>query len=134
MFEGFTDEARRVVVVAQQEARDLHHPFVGTEHLLLGLLHEHDAIAEQVLERLGVPLEAVRGEVAERVGHWAGATKDLPPFTPRAKKVLDVASRIGHGETGTQHLWAGINFEREGVAAEVLTGLGVSLDWVRAIT
>lgn len=123
MFEGFTDEARQVVVVAQQEARDLHHPFVGTEHLLLGLLHEHDAIAEQVLEKLGVPLEAVRREVTERVGHWAGATKGSPPFTPRAKKVLGLASQIGHGETGTQHLWAGINFEREGVAAEVLTDL-----------
>ena len=133
MFEGFTDEARRVVVVAQQEARDLHHPFVGTEHLLLGLLHEHDAIAEQVLEKLGVPLEAVRREVAERVGHWAGATKGSPPFTPRAKNVLGLASQIGHGETGTQHLWAGINPEREGVAAEVLTDLGVSLDSVRAI-
>ncbi|MGA3353643.1 MAG: Clp protease N-terminal domain-containing protein [Acidimicrobiales bacterium] len=133
MFEGFTDEARRVVVAAQQEARDLHHPFVGTEHLLLGLLHEHDPIAEQVLERLGVPLEAVRREAAERVGHWSGATKDSLPFTPRAKKVLGLASRIGHGETSTQHLWAGINFEREGVAAEVLSDLGVSLDWVQAI-
>ncbi|MGA3216754.1 MAG: Clp protease N-terminal domain-containing protein [Acidimicrobiales bacterium] len=133
MFEGFTNEARRVVVAARNEARDLHHPFVGTEHLLLGLLCERDAIAEQVLERLGVPPEVVRHEIAERVGHWDGATKESLPFTPRAKKVLDVASRIGHGETDTHHLWAGIDLEREGVAAEVLADLGVSLDSLRAI-
>jgi hypothetical protein len=133
VFEDFSDEALRVVVVARKEARDLHHPFVGTEHLLLGLLYEHDAIAEQVLEKLGVPPEVVRREVAERVGHWDGATKDSLPFTPRAKKVLGMASRIGHGETGTHHLWAGIDLEREGVAAEVLTDLGVSLDSLRAI-
>lgn len=133
MFEGFTNEARRVVEVAQEEARDLHHPFVGTEHLLLGLLREQDAIAERVLERLRVPLETVRREVAERVGDWGMAPAGLAPFTPRAKKVLKTARVVGHGVTGTEHLWVGIDVEREGVAAEVLTDLGISLGAVRAI-
>jgi hypothetical protein len=119
--------------VARKEAHYLHHPFVGTEHLLLGLLQEHDAIAEQVLETLGVSPEVVRREVADRVGHWDAATKDSLPFTPRAKKVLGMASRIGHGETGTQHLWAAIDLEPEGVAAEVLTDLGISLGSLRAM-
>jgi hypothetical protein len=133
MFDGFKDEARRVVVVARKGARDLHHPFVGTEHLLLALLSEDDAIAKEVLAKLGVPLETVRNEVAERVGHWDGATKDSPPFTPRAKKVLKTATTVGHGSTGTEHIWVGLDLEREGVAAEVLADLGVSLDSVRAI-
>ena len=131
VFEGFTDQARRVLTLAQEEARELHHPFIGTEHLLLGLLREHDGIAAQVLGEMSVPLEAVRYEVAERVGHWASAPNGSPPYTPRAKKVLDLsgheAKQLGHSYIGTEHLMLGIVGEGEGIASEILTDLGVEL-------
>jgi ATP-dependent Clp protease ATP-binding subunit ClpC len=136
VFERFTDRARRVVVRAQEEARTLNHDFIGTEHILLGLIHEGQGVAAKALESLGISLEDVRqrvedivppGQVEVRTGHI--------PFTPRAKKVLELslseAKLLGHRYIGTEHILLGLLREGEGVAAQVLTALGADLDGAR---
>ena len=137
MFERFTDRARRVLVLAQEEARLLNHRFIGTEHILLGLIHEGDGIAAQALESLGISLEAVRDRVEEAVGPaGSAAPTGSPPFTPRAKKVLELSLRealqLGHNYIGTEHILLGLVREGEGVAAQVLVSLGADLLRVRA--
>jgi ATP-dependent Clp protease ATP-binding subunit ClpC len=135
VFERFTDRARRVLVLAQEEARLLGHDFIGTEHVLLGLIHEHDGIAAHVLGDLGITLDGTRRKVEERIGLTAGAPTGGPPFTPRAKKVLELSLRealqLGHNYIGTEHMLLGIVREGEGVAAQILVGLGADLPTVR---
>ena len=136
MFERFTDRARRVVVLAQEEARLLNHNYIGTEHLLLGLMHEGDGVAAQVLEGLGVGLEPVRDHVGEMIGTGERTAKEGHiPFTPRAKKVLELSLReaidLGHNYIGTEHLLLGLMHEGDGVAAQVLERLDVKSDKVR---
>lgn len=135
MFERFTDRARRVVVLAQEEARMLSHNYIGTEHILLGLIHEGDGIAAKALESLGVSLEAVRAQVEEIIGQGQQAPSGHIPFTPRAKKVLELSLRealqLGHSYIGTEHILLGLIREGEGVAAQVLQKLGADLNRVR---
>jgi ATP-dependent Clp protease ATP-binding subunit ClpC len=135
MFERFTDRARRVLVLAQEEARLLEHNFIGTEHILLGLVHEGESVAAQALQALGISLAAVREKVAETIGPATGAPAAAPPFTPRAKKVLELSLRealqLGHNHIGTEHLLLGLVCEGEGVAAQVLIELSGSLSQVR---
>ncbi len=135
MFERFTDRARRVLVLAQEEARLLNHNFIGTEHILLGLIHEGEGVAAKALESLGVTLEAVREKVEETIGPAGSATTGSPPFTPRAKKVLELSLRealqLGHNYIGTEHMLLGLVREGEGVAAQVLVSLGADLSRVR---
>jgi len=146
MFERFTDRARRVVVLAQEESRMLNHNYIGTEHILLGLIHEGEGIAAQALESLGISLEAVRRQVVDRVGEGKEAPTGHIPFTSRAKKVLELSLRealqLGHNYIGTEHLLLGLiregdgvalglASEHEGVAAQVLQQLGADLNRVR---
>jgi ATP-dependent Clp protease ATP-binding subunit ClpC len=135
MFERFTDRARQVVVLAQEEARNLHHDYIGTEHLLLGLLHEGHGIAAQALTALGMDQEAVRQRVIGIVGRGDQNPSGHIPFTPRAKKVLQLALRealqFGHNYIGTEHILLGLVREGDGVAAQVLTGMGAELGRVR---
>ena len=135
MFERFTDRARRVLVLAQEEARLLNHSFIGTEHILLGLIHEGEGVGAKALESLGISLEAVRAKVAETIGPAGSGPKGSPPFTPRAKKVLELALRealqLGHNYIGTEHMLLGLVREGEGVAAQVLVSLGADLTRVR---
>ncbi len=135
MFERFTDRARRVVVLAQEEARDLDHNYIGTEHLLLGLCHEGAGVAVHALEALGVSLLAVREQVEEIVGRGGQQPSGHIPFTPRAKKVLELSLResqqLGHEYIGTEHLLLGLIREGQGVAARVLGNLGVDLSRAR---
>src|SRR5437870_3160636 len=135
MFERFTDRARRVVVLAQEEARMLNHNYIGTEHLLLGLIHEGEGVAAKALESMGISLEAVRQQVEEIIGQGQAAPTGHIPFTPRAKKVLELSLReglqLGHNYIGTEHILLGIVREGEGVAAVVLQDLGVTLEAVR---
>jgi ATP-dependent Clp protease ATP-binding subunit ClpC len=135
MFERFTDRARRVVVLAQEEARLLDHHYIGTEHLLLGLIQEHEGIAAKALESLGISLDGVRREVEEVIGRGEGAPTSHIPFTPRAKKVLEMSLRealqLGHNYIGTEHILLGLIREGEGVAAQVLQKLGADLKRVR---
>jgi ATP-dependent Clp protease ATP-binding subunit ClpA len=135
VFERFTDRARRVVVLAQEEARLLNHDFIGTEHLLLGLIDEGEGVAAQALGALGVRLDAVRAKVEEVVGQGESTPSGHIPFTPRAKKVLELSLRealqFGHKYIGTEHLLLGLLREGEGVAATVLVGLGADLESVR---
>jgi ATP-dependent Clp protease ATP-binding subunit ClpA len=135
VFERFTDRARRAVVLAQEEARLLNHNYVGTEHLLLGLIHEGEGVAAKALESLGISLQAVRREVEEIIGQGQSAPTGHIPFTPRAKKVLELslreAKQLGHNYIGTEHILLGLIREGEGVAAQVLVKLGASLDRVR---
>jgi Clp amino terminal domain, pathogenicity island component len=135
MFERFTDRARRVIVLAQEEARGLNHNFIGTEHLLLGLIHEGEGVAPMALESLGVPLEAVRARVEEVIGRGERAPGEQIPFTPRAKKVLELSLRealaLSHNYIGTEHILLGLVREGEGIAAQVLTELGVHHDELR---
>src|SRR5439155_5251739 len=135
MFERFTDRARRVVVFAQEEARMLDHNYIGTEHILLGLIHEGEGVAAKVMEALDVSLEAVRVEVERNIGRGEGVPGGNIPFTPRAKKVLEFSLRealqLGHNYIGTEHILLGLIREGEGVAAQVLQKLGASLDVVR---
>jgi ATP-dependent Clp protease ATP-binding subunit ClpC len=135
MFERFTDRARRVMDLAQEEARMFSHNYIGTEHLLLGLIHEGEGVAAQALESLGISLEAVRQRVEEIIGLGQQAPSGRIPFTPRAKKVLELARReafqLGHRYIGTEHLLLGMIREGEGVAAQVLAGLGADLNGVR---
>jgi len=135
MFMQFTDRARRVVVLAENEARGLGHGFTGTEHLLLGLLAEGEGVAALVLEPLGISLEEARGRVEEIAGRGQGAPAGHIPFTPRAKKVLELAlqeaAQLGHSYIGTEHLLLALLAEGEGVAAQVLASLGVGYDQAR---
>jgi ATP-dependent Clp protease ATP-binding subunit ClpC len=135
VFERFTDRARRVLVLAQEEARLLNHSFIGTEHILLGLIHEGEGVAAKALEQLGVSLEAVREKVEETIGLSGTAPTGSPPFTPRAKKVLELSLRealqLGHNYIGTEHMLLGLVREGEGVAAQVLISLGADLAKVR---
>src|SRR6201994_3967531 len=135
MFERFTDRARRVLVLAQEEARLLNHNFIGTEHILLGLIHEGEGVAAKALESLGISLEAVREKVEETIGPAGSAPTGSPPFTPRAKKVLELSLRealqLGHNYIGTEHMLLGLVREGEGVAAQVLQSLGADLPRVR---
>jgi len=135
MFERFTDRARRVVVLAQEEARLLNHNYIGTEHILLGLIHEGEGVAAQVLVRMDISLKTVRDEVEEIVGAGGRAPSGHIPFTPRAKKVLEMSLRealqLGHNYIGTEHILLGLIREGEGVAAQVLTKLGADLSRVR---
>src|SRR5438309_2819729 len=135
MFERFTDRARRVLVLAQEEARLLNHNFIGTEHILLGLIHEGEGVAAKALEQLGISLEAVREKVEETIGPAGSSSTGSPPFTPRAKKVLELSLRealqLGHNYIGTEHMLLGLVREGEGVAAQVLQNLGADLSRVR---
>ncbi|MDP9867341.1 ATP-dependent Clp protease ATP-binding subunit ClpC [Streptosporangium brasiliense] len=135
MFERFTDRARRVVVLAQEEARRLGHDHIGTEHILLGLLGE-DGAADRALRAVGISREQVRDEIEEIIGRGADAPPGHIPFTPRAKKVLELSLRealdLHHGHIGTEHILLGLIREGEGVAAQVLTGRGARLEAVRA--
>jgi ATP-dependent Clp protease ATP-binding subunit ClpC len=136
MFERFTDRARRVVVLAQEAARTLNHSYIGTEHILLGLLSEDEGVAASALRSLGVSLEAVRVQVEEVIGIGAHAPTAHIPFTPSAKRVLELALRealrLGHNHIGTEHVLLGLVREGEGVAAQVLVRLGVTPNAVRA--
>ena len=135
MFERFTDRARRVVVLAQEEARMLNHNYIGTEHILLGLIHEGEGVAAKALESLGISLEGVRSQVEEIIGQGQSAPSGHIPFTPRAKKVLELSLRealqLGHNYIGTEHILLGLIREGEGVAAQVLVKLGADLNRVR---
>ncbi|NLG66750.1 MAG: AAA family ATPase, partial [Actinobacteria bacterium] len=135
MFERFTERARQVVVLAQEEARDLKHNYIGTEHLLLGLLREGDGVAARVLSALDVSLEDVRGTIMRIVGEGEHESQGQIPFTPRAKKVLELALRealsLGHNYIGTEHILLGLVRESEGVAARVLADLEADADRIR---
>src|SRR6187399_662525 len=135
MFERFTDRARRVVVLAQEEARMLNHNYIGTEHILLGLIHEGEGVAAKSLESMGISLEAVRQQVEEIIGQGQQSPSGHIPFTPRAKKVLELSLRealqLGHNYIGTEHILLGLIREGEGVAAQVLVKLGADLNRVR---
>ena len=135
MFERFTDRARRVVVLAQEEARLLNHNYIGTEHILLGLLNEGEGIAAQALESLDINLASVRDEVVKIIGQGQQSPSGHIPFTPRAKKVLELSLRealqLGHNYIGTEHILLGLIREGEGVAAQVLQQLGAELQKVR---
>jgi ATP-dependent Clp protease ATP-binding subunit ClpC len=135
LFERFTDRARRVVVLAQEEARLLNHNYIGTEHILLGLIHEGEGVAAKALESLGISLEAVRSQVEEIIGQGGSSPSGHIPFTPRAKKVLELSLRealqLGHNYIGTEHILLGLIREGEGVAAQVLVKLGADLSRVR---
>jgi ATP-dependent Clp protease ATP-binding subunit ClpC len=136
MFERFTDGARRVVLLAQEEARMLDHNYIGSEHILLGLIREGEGVAAKALASLGIPLEGVRQQVEEITGRGqqAPSGKDLP-FTGRTKKVLELTLRealqLGHNYVGTEHILLGLIREGEGVAAEVLVKPGADLNRVR---
>ncbi|USQ76732.1 ATP-dependent Clp protease ATP-binding subunit [Ornithinimicrobium cryptoxanthini] len=135
MFERFTDRARRVVVLAQEEARMLNHNYIGTEHILLGLIHEGEGVAAKALETLDISLDAVREQVQEIIGQGQQSPTGHIPFTPRAKKVLELSLReglqLGHNYIGTEHILLGLIREGEGVAAQVLIKLGADLNRVR---
>ena len=136
MFERFTDRARRVVVLAQEEARTLNHDYIGTEHLLLGLIHEGQGVAAKALESLGISDEAVTQRTDEIVGRGTKpARSGHIPFTARAKKSLELSLRealqLGHNYIGTEHILLGLIREGEGPGAQVLTGLNADLDTVR---
>ena len=135
MFERFTDRARRVVVLAQEEAKMLNHNYIGTEHILLGLIHEGEGVAAKALESLGISLDAVREQVQDIIGQGQQQPTGHIPFTPRAKKVLELSLRealqLGHSYIGTEHILLGLIREGEGVAAQVLVKLGADLNRVR---
>ena len=135
MFERFTDNARRTVVLAQEEARGLNHPYIGTEHLLLGLLANEGSAAAEIFAALGVGLSEARRDVIEIVGEGQGSPTGHIPFTPRAKKVLELSLReaigLGHDHIGSEHILLGLEREVEGIAAQVLQRHGVVLDIAR---
>jgi ATP-dependent Clp protease ATP-binding subunit ClpA len=135
VFERFTERARQVVVLAQAEARALKHGYIGTEHLLLGLLREEEGLASRVLESLDITVEAVRGQVARVVGQGNEVTSGQIPFTPRAKKVLELALRealsLGHNYIGTEHILLGLVRENEGVAARILLDFDADSEKIR---
>ena len=135
MFERFTDRARRVVVLAQEEARMLNHNYIGTEHILLGLIHEGEGVAAKALEAVDISLDGIRKQVTEQIGEGQQAPGGHIPFTPRAKKVLELSLRealqLGHNYIGTEHILLGLIREGEGVAAQVLTKMGADLNKLR---
>ena len=135
MFERFTDRARRVVVLAQEEARMLNHNYIGTERILLGLIHEGEGVAAKALESLGISLQAVRQQVEEIIGQGQQIPSGHIPFTPRAKKVLELSRRealeLGRNYLDPEHILLGLIREGEGVAAQVLVKLGADLNRVR---
>jgi len=135
MFERFTERARQVVVLAQDEARIVRHNYIGTEHLLLGLLREDEGLAGRVLVDLGVSLEDVRAQVARIIGAGDEAATGQIPFTPRAKKVLELSLReamaLGHNYIATEHILLGLLRENEGVAVRILLDLGVDAEKIR---
>ena len=135
MFEHFTDRARRALLMAQEEARLLNHNFIGTEHMLVGLIHEGEGVAAKALGSIGISLEAVREKVEQRRGPAGMSTSASAPFTPRAKKVLDLSLRealqLGHSYIGTEHILLGLIREGEGAGAQVLVSLGADLSQVR---
>src|SRR6267378_6104772 len=135
MFERFTDRARRAVELAQEEARRLNHNYIGTEHILLGLIREGEGVAAKALESLGISLEAVRQQVEKIIGRGQQAPSGHIPFTPRAKKVLELSLReaeaLGHNYIGTEHILLGLIREGSGVAAQVLVKLGADLNRAR---
>jgi len=135
MFERFTDRARRVVVLAQEEARMLDHNYIGTEHMLLGLIHEGEGVAAKALRALDVDLDTLRREVEALVGRGQQPQRGHIPFTPQAKKALELALResvqLGHDYIGTEHLLLGLVREGEGPAAQVLEQRGIELNTVR---
>ena len=130
MYERFTDQARRAVVQAQEEARMLNHDSIGTEHILLGLIHERDGVAAQALESLGISLDVVRQQIEEIIGRGQQAPPEHIPFTPRSKKVLELSLRealqLSHDYIGTEHILLGLIHEGQGVAARTLETLGNS--------
>lgn len=136
MFERFTDRARRVVVLAQEESRLLNHSYIGTEHIRLGLIHERQGVAAQALAALGISLESVRTKVEEIIGAGVSPPAGHIPFTPRAKKVLELslreATQLGHNYIGTEHILLGLIREGEGVGAQALVKLGADLERARA--
>jgi ATP-dependent Clp protease ATP-binding subunit ClpA len=135
MFERFTDRARRVMLLAEEEARRLNHDHVGTEHILLGLVLEGEGVAARALESLGISLQAVREEVEESIGRGQQAPPGRIPYTPRAKKTLELSLRealhLGHHYIGTEHILLGVIREGEGPAAQALVNLGGDLNRVR---
>jgi ATP-dependent Clp protease ATP-binding subunit ClpC len=135
VFERFTDRARRVVVLAQEEARILNHNYIGTEHLLLGILHEEDGIGARALTAVGISLPRARAEVEELIGHGKSSPTGHIPFTPRSKKVLELSLRealkLNHNHVGSEHLLLGLLSEGEGVGAQALVKLGAPLPAVR---
>jgi ATP-dependent Clp protease ATP-binding subunit ClpC len=135
VFERFTERARQVVVLAQDEARALKHNYIGTEHILLGLLREEEGLAARVLESLDITVEEVRGHVVQIVGQGDEVTTGQIPFTPRGKKVLELAQHealsLAHNYIGTEHILLGIVHENEGVAARVLLDLGADAETIR---
>jgi ATP-dependent Clp protease ATP-binding subunit ClpC len=135
MFERFTDRSRRIVVLAQEEARRLDHNWIGTEHILLGLIREGEGVAARALESIGVSLDVVRQKVEEIIGRGQQAPSGHIPFTPRAKKVLELSLRealqLGDNYIGTEHILLGLVREGDGVAAQVLVTLGADLNRVR---
>ena len=135
MFERFTERARQVVVLAQEEARALKHNYIGTEHILLGLLREHEGLAASVLNGLDITVERVRGQVVRAVGSGEEVTAGQIPFTPRAKKVLELALRealsLGHNYIGTEHILLGLLRENEGVAARILLDFDADSEKIR---
>ena len=135
MFERFTDRARRVIVLAQEEAKALNHNYIGTEHILLGLVREGEGVAAKALESLDISLDAVRAQVQDIIGQGQQKPTAHIPFTPRAKKVLELSLRealqLGHNYIGTEHILLGLIREGEGVAAQVLVKLGADLNRVR---
>ena len=136
MFERFTERAREVIVLAQEEAAGLGHDFIGTEHLLLGLLRDEEGLAARVLEGLDVTADEVRAQVARIVGEGRESPSGMIPFTPRAQKVLELALRealsLGHGHIGTEHILLGLVRENEGVAARILLDFGADAHRVRS--
>jgi ATP-dependent Clp protease ATP-binding subunit ClpC len=135
MYERFTERARRVVVLAQEEARMLGHDYIGIEHILLGLIGEGEGVAAKALESLGISLETVRQQVEEIIGQGRRAPSGHIPFTAPAKEVLELSLRealqLGHNYIGTQHILLGLIGEGEGVAAQVLVKLGADHNRVR---
>ncbi len=135
MFEQFTERARQVVVLAQDEARTLKHNYIGTEHILLGLLREEEGLAARVLDSLDITVEEVRAQVARIVGQGDEVTTGQIPFTPRAKKVLELALRealsLGHNYIGTEHILLGLVREKEGVAARILLDFDADAEKIR---
>ena len=136
MFERFTERARHVVVFAQDEARALNHNYIGTEHILLGLLRQDEGLAARTLKSLGVTLEGARGQVAQIVGFGDEGVSGQIPFTPRAKKVLELSSKealaLGHNYIGTEHMLLGLARVNDGVAARILLDFGADADAIRA--
>ena len=135
MFERFTDRARRVVVLAQEEARLLNHSYIGTEHILLGLIHEGEGVAAKALESLGISLEAVRSQVEEIIGQGGSSPSGHIPFTPRAKKVLELSLReaiaLRHNYIGTEHLLLGLVRQGDPMVRDTLADAGVDTTRLR---